>query len=47
MIKLVNPSGGETWVADNRVDEYLRAGFLLAFKEVKAPKKPAEKKTKK
>ena len=42
MVKLINPSGGETWVADNRVDEYLKAGFELAFKEP-PKKKPAKK----
>ncbi len=48
MIKLVNPSGGETWVADDRVNEYLAAGFKLAVKIAEKPeKKPAAKKTKK
>ena len=46
MIKLVNPSGGETWVADNRVEEYVAAGFKLAA-DAEKPKKPVRKPTKK
>lgn len=45
MIKLINPSGGETWVADDRVEKYLAAGFKLAA-DIKPAKAPA-KKTKK
>ena len=45
MIKLVNPSGGETWVAEDRVEEYLAAGFKLAAD--KPQKAPAKKTTKK
>lgn len=45
MIKLVNPSGGETWVAEYRVEEYLAAGYKLAADKPK--KAPEKKKTKK
>ena len=47
MIKLINRSGGETWVADDRVEEYLAAGHKLAAEEEPAEKpkrKPAAKK---
>ena len=46
MIKLINPSGGETWVAEDRVDMYLAAGFKLAA-DVEKPKKQPVKKPKK
>lgn len=44
MVKLINMTGGETWVAEDRVDEYLAAGYKLAAekpkeKPVKKPKK--------
>ena len=46
MIKLINPSGGETWVADNRVAEYMAAGFKLAA-DIKPVKKQPVKRPKK
>lgn len=40
MIEMINKVTGTTmWVADNRVDEYLRAGHNLAM-EVVVPKEP-------
>ena len=47
MIKLINPSGGETWVADNRVDEYKAAGFKPAADAEKPKKAPVKKTVKK
>ena len=47
MIKFINKlTGGEMWVADNRVDEYLAAGHKLAA-EAEKPKKAPVKKPKK
>lgn len=41
MVKLVNRlTGGETWVHESRLEEYLAAGHKLA-----APPPPPEKKT--
>ena len=46
MIKLINKlTGGDMWVADNRVDEYLEAGHKLASFPVDEPKAPEAKKT--
>ena len=43
MIKLIHArSGGEMWVHESRLEEYLAAGHKLA-----APPKPEPKKTKK
>ena len=40
MIEMVNKVTGTTmWIADNRVDEYLRAGHSLAMEIVK-PEEP-------
>lgn len=48
MIKLINKiTGGETWVADNRVDEYLAAGHKLAAEAEKPKKTPVKKPAKK
>lgn len=44
MVKLINTKGGITYVADNRVDEYLGAGYTLASKPIEAPKAEEEKK---
>ena len=45
MIKFVNRlSGGEMWVHESRVDEYLRAGHKLALAAA-SEKKPAPKKS--
>ena len=52
MIKLVHPrTGGETWVHESRLDEYLARGFSIysppapPVKPANTPKKAAEKKT--
>ena len=43
MIKFINKlTGGEMWVADNRVEEYKAAGHKLAAGAEK-PKKPVRK----
>lgn len=56
MVKLINLHGGITYVAENRVDEYLEAGFKLASKPIEKPvkeekaeeaEKPKRKTTKK
>lgn len=39
MVKLINLQGGITYVAENRVDEYLEAGFKLASKPIEKPEK--------
>ena len=41
MLKLINTHGGETWVHESRLDEYLARGFKLA-----EPTKQAAPKTK-
>ena len=48
MIKLVHPrTGGETWVHESRLDEYLARGFHIyeppapPIKPAAAPKRPA------
>lgn len=48
MIKLVNKTGGDTWVHEARLDEYLAAGYQLAAppqapEPDPLPKKPAKK----
>ena len=46
MLKLINPRGGETWVHESRLDEYLARGFKFAAPPMPAPPKPkAESKT--
>lgn len=54
MIRLVNRAGGDTWVHESRLDEYLAAGYKLAAppdlpkeREPDLPKKEPAKKTKK
>ena len=43
MVKLINKlTGGTTWVAEERLEEYKAAGYKLAA----SPKKPAPKKPK-
>lgn len=38
MVKFINKlTGGEMWVADNRVDEYKAAGHKLAAKSTVKP----------
>lgn len=45
MIKLVNKlTGGDTWVHESRLDEYLEAGYKLASSPSKSPKDEGEKK---
>ena len=42
MIRLVNPiSGGETWVHESRLDEYLARGFQFAAPPMPVPPMPA------
>ena len=45
MIRLVNPlNGGDTWVHESRLEEYLAKGFKLpAAPEPPKPEKPARK----
>ena len=48
MIKLINgATGGDMWVSDDRVPEYLAKGCKLAvvIKKAEMPKKTAPKKT--
>ena len=45
MLKLVNPNGGETWVHETRLDEYLGRGFKLT--PPPPPPPPKKKKTSK
>lgn len=46
MIKLIRgDSGGEMWVHESRLDEYLAAGHKLAAPPPPKPAKPAAKKT--
>lgn len=41
MVRLINrDTGGETWVHESRLEEYLKAGHRMA-----EPPKPPEKKT--
>lgn len=49
MVKFINRlTGGEMWVADDRVEEYKAAGHKLAASfEKKTTSKPKAKKTKK
>lgn len=49
MVKMINALfGGEMWVAEDRVEEYLNAGHRLAEPpKAKPAKKPAKKTTKK
>lgn len=42
MIRLINRSGGEMWVHESRLDEYLAAGHKLAAPP--APKKSKQEK---
>lgn len=38
MIRLINPnSGGDTWVHESRLDEYLASGFRFAMPPMPAP----------
>lgn len=48
MVKFINKlTGGEMWVADDKVEEYKAAGHRPAAKSMpKKPAKPAEKKPK-
>jgi len=39
MIKLINTRGGETWVHESRLDEYLARGFKIAAPPMPAPPK--------
>ena len=39
MIKLINPGGGETWVHESRLDEYLARGFRFAAPPMPEPPK--------
>lgn len=51
MLKLINTHGGETWVHESRLDEYLARGFQFAAPPMPAPpaetpsQKPTPKKT--
>lgn len=48
MVKMINALfGGEMWVAEDRVEEYLKAGHRLAEPPKAKPKKTAKKTTKK
>ena len=49
MVKMINGFyGNEMWVAEDRVEEYLKAGNKLADPpKAKPAKKPAKKSTKK
>jgi len=40
MLKLINPRGGETWVHESRLDEYLARGFKFAAPPMPAPPEP-------
>ena len=40
MLKLINTRGGETWVHESRLDEYLARGFKFAAPPMPAPPKP-------
>ena len=40
MLKLINPRGGETWVHESRLDEYLALGFRFAMPPMPGPPKP-------
>lgn len=41
MLRLINPnSGGETWVHESRLDEYLASGFQFAAPPMPAPPEP-------
>ena len=40
MLKLINTRGGETWVPESRLDEYLARGFKFAAPPMPAPPKP-------
>lgn len=46
MIKLINPlTGGDTWVHESRLDEYLAKGFKTAPAPAPKPKRSTRKKT--
>lgn len=47
MIKLLNPSGGNTWVDEARYDEYKRRGFKAAPPPSPEPAAESEPKPKK
>lgn len=47
MIKLLNPSGGNTWVDEARFDEYKRRGFKAAPPPSPEPAAEPESKPKK
>ena len=40
MLKLINTHGGETWVHESRLDEYLARGFALAAPPMPDPPEP-------
>ena len=40
MLKLINTHGGETWVHESRLDEYLARGFQFAAPPMPAPPEP-------
>jgi len=42
MLKLINPRGGETWVHESRLDEYLARGFRFAMPPMPAPPEPKD-----
>lgn len=44
MVKLIHRDGGEMWVHESRVQEYLAAGHKLAPPPPPPPKKPRTKK---
>lgn len=43
MVKLIAPNGGETWVHETRIDEYLARGYNLAPPPPPPPKKKPKK----
>lgn len=47
MVKLINLKGGITYVAEDRVDEYLGAGYKLASEKPLTKEEEPKKTTKK
>lgn len=46
MVKFINKlTGTEMWVADNRKDEYIRAGHVPALPVIEVKKPTAKKRT--
>lgn len=43
MLKLINTRGGETWVHESRIDEYLARGFKIAAAPTPPPPKDAKR----